>query len=56
MNTFFDRFAKKLMPVADRLNRNRYLAAIRDGFFASMSIIIIGSMFLIFLIKVSSIS
>lgn len=48
MNEILDRFSQKLMPVADQLNRNRYLAAIRDGFFASMSIIIVGSMFLIF--------
>lgn len=47
-STFLDRFGDKLMPVAMKLNENRYLAAIRDGFFASMSIIIVGSMFLIF--------
>ncbi|WP_265459698.1 PTS sugar transporter subunit IIC [Enterococcus sp. HY326] len=46
--SFLDRFGNKLMPVATKLNSNRYLAAIRDGFFASMSIIIVGSIFLIF--------
>lgn len=45
---FLDRFAAKLMPIATKLNANRYLAAIRDGFFAAMSIIIVGSIFLIF--------
>lgn len=45
---FLDKFANKLMPIATRLNANRYLAAIRDGFFAAMSIIIVGSIFLIF--------
>ncbi|MFC0232398.1 PTS sugar transporter subunit IIC [Vagococcus entomophilus] len=47
-DTFLDKFSNKLMPIAEKLNQNRYLAAIRDGFFACMSIIIIGSMFLIF--------
>lgn len=48
MNTFLEKFADRLMPIADRLNRNRYLAGIRDGFFGAMPIIIIGSLFLIF--------
>ncbi|BDR58010.1 PTS sugar transporter subunit IIC [Xylocopilactobacillus apicola] len=46
--SFLDKFGEKLMPIANKLNSNRYLAAIRDGFFASMSIIIVGSVFLIF--------
>jgi cellobiose PTS system EIIC component len=46
--SFLDSFGNKLMPIATKLNANRYLAAIRDGFFASMSIIIVGSVFLIF--------
>lgn len=47
-NGFLDKLADRLMPVATKLSSNRYLAAIRDGFFASMSIIIVGSVFLIF--------
>lgn len=43
-----EKIQEKLMPVAMKLNQNRYIAAIRDGFFGITSILIIGSMFLLF--------
>lgn len=43
-----EKIQEKLMPVALKLNENRYIAAIRDGFFGITSILIIGSMFLLF--------
>lgn len=39
---------ERLMPIALKLNENKYIAAIRDGFFGITSILIIGSMFLLF--------
>ena len=37
----------KLVPIARKLDQNRYLTAIKDGFFAVMPLLIIGSMFLL---------
>lgn len=37
-----------LMPVAEKLDSNRYLTAIKNGFFAAMPLLIIGSIFLLF--------
>ncbi|WEG74011.1 PTS sugar transporter subunit IIC [Vagococcus intermedius] len=37
----------KLAPLAQRLDRNRYLTAIKDGFFVVMPLLIIGSAFLL---------
>ena len=37
----------KLVPVARKLDQNRYLTAIRDGFFAVMPLLIVGSIFLL---------
>ena len=34
-------------PIAYKLNANRYLSAIKEGFFGAMSLLIIGSMFLL---------
>lgn len=48
MDKFLDKLQMALGPIANKLNSNRYLAAIRDGFFGATSIIIIGSMFLLF--------
>jgi len=48
MTNFVDWLQKKLNPIADALNRNIYLSAIRDGFFGATSILIIGSVFLLF--------
>lgn len=48
MNTFMDKLQQVLMPVAEKLDRNRYLSAIKNGFFAAMPLLIIGSIFLLF--------
>lgn len=37
----------KLVPIARKLDQNRYLTAIKDGFFAVMPLLIIGSLFLL---------
>lgn len=37
----------KLVPLAIKLDQNKYLTAIKDGFFAVMPLLIIGSMFLL---------
>jgi len=37
----------KLVPVARKLDQNIYLTAVRDGFFAVMPLLIIGSLFLL---------
>lgn len=37
----------KLVPVARKLDQNKYLTAIKDGFFAVMPLLIIGSLFLL---------
>lgn len=39
---------RKLNPIADKLNENIWLSAVRDGFFGATSILIIGSVFLLF--------
>lgn len=36
-----------LLPVAEKLDRNRYLTAIKNGFFVAMPLLIIGSIFLL---------
>lgn len=36
---------EKMAPIAYKLDSNRYLTAIKSGFFAAMSILIIGSIF-----------
>lgn len=36
-----------LMPVADKLNNNRYLTALRNGFMVALPLIIFGSMFVV---------
>lgn len=43
-----DTLQRVLMPVAERLDRNRYLTAIKNGFFGAMPLLIIGSIFLLF--------
>lgn len=42
-----DKIQEKLMPLAQKLNSNRYISAVRDGFFGITSILIIGSIFLL---------
>lgn len=41
---FLERF---FLPIADKLNNNRYLGALRDGFMVALPIIIFGSMFVV---------
>ncbi|KRL14541.1 PTS sugar transporter subunit IIC [Schleiferilactobacillus perolens] len=48
LNKFIDWLQKYLNPFADKLNSNIYLSAVRDGFFGATSILIIGSIFLLF--------
>ncbi|ENH98023.1 PTS system cellobiose-specific transsporter subunit IIC [Gracilibacillus halophilus YIM-C55.5] len=36
-----------LLPVADKLNNNRYLTALRDGFMVALPLIIFGSIFVV---------
>ncbi|MFT8812153.1 PTS sugar transporter subunit IIC [Oenococcus sp.] len=48
MNQIVDWLQKRLNPIADKLNANIYLGAVRDGFFGATSILIIGSIFLLF--------
>ena len=47
MENFTQRMEEVLVPFAMKLNANRYLSAIRDGFVGVMSFLIIGSMFLL---------
>ncbi|UOQ45653.1 PTS cellobiose transporter subunit IIC [Halobacillus salinarum] len=47
MNKFMEVLENFLMPVADRLNNNRYLTALRDGFMVALPIIIFGSIFVV---------
>lgn len=45
MNVFMDKLAEKMLPIAQKLGANRYLAAIRDSFITVMPIIIGCSLF-----------
>ncbi|WP_086445042.1 PTS cellobiose transporter subunit IIC [Candidatus Enterococcus lemimoniae] len=47
MNTFLEKLQAKIGPVAYKLDSNRYLSAIKNGFFVAMPLLIIGSMFLL---------
>lgn len=47
MQNFMDRLENILSPIAMKLNQNRYLSAIKDGFFVAMPFIILGSVFLL---------
>jgi len=47
MNKFLDKIQERLGPVAYKLDSNRYLSAIKNGFFAAMPLLIIGSLFLL---------
>lgn len=48
MNKFLDVLQEKMGPIAYKLDSNRYLSAIKTGFFGAMPILIIGSVFLLF--------
>lgn len=43
----FDKLEKLLMPMADKLGKNRILIAIRDGFLIATPLLIVGSIFLL---------
>ncbi|WP_163527063.1 PTS cellobiose transporter subunit IIC [Halobacillus ihumii] len=47
MNKFMDVLENILMPVADKLNNNRYLTSLRDGFMIALPLIIFGSIFVV---------
>ncbi|WP_067839628.1 PTS cellobiose transporter subunit IIC [Amphibacillus sediminis] len=47
MNKFMDTLENVLMPVADKLNNNRYLTALRNGFMVALPLIIFGSIFVV---------
>ncbi|MDY0393993.1 PTS cellobiose transporter subunit IIC [Virgibacillus halophilus] len=47
MNKFMEVLENILMPVADKLNNNRYLTALRDGFMVALPLIIFGSIFVV---------
>ncbi len=42
-----DKLQDTLLPLAQKLDNNKYLAAIKNGFFAAMPLLIIGSIFLL---------
>ncbi|MGG3469191.1 PTS sugar transporter subunit IIC [Neobacillus pocheonensis] len=47
MQKFIDILESKMAPIAFKLDSNRYITAIKDGFFGAMSLLIIGSIFLL---------
>lgn len=47
MNKFMKFLESVLLPVADKLNNNRYLTALRDGFMVALPLIIFGSIFVV---------
>ncbi|MBU5436910.1 PTS cellobiose transporter subunit IIC [Tissierella sp. MSJ-40] len=47
MQRFMDSLEKLLMPLAEKIGKNKYLIAIRDGFLISSPLLIIGSFFLL---------
>lgn len=47
MNTFMSKLEKVLMPLAEKIGKNKLLLAIRDGFLVSSPLLIVGSLFLL---------
>ncbi|UOQ94588.1 PTS cellobiose transporter subunit IIC [Halobacillus shinanisalinarum] len=47
MSRFMDVLENILMPIADKLNNNRYLTSLRDGFMIALPLIIFGSIFVV---------
>ncbi|SEO14540.1 PTS system, cellobiose-specific IIC component [Amphibacillus marinus] len=47
MNKFMEVLENVLMPIADKLNNNRYLTALRNGFMVALPLIIFGSIFVV---------
>ncbi|WP_296877557.1 PTS sugar transporter subunit IIC [Thomasclavelia sp.] len=48
MEQFMDRIGDAIAPIAQKMTANRYLSAIKEGFFGSTPILIAGSIFLLF--------
>ncbi|GAA0486170.1 PTS cellobiose transporter subunit IIC [Salinibacillus aidingensis] len=46
-NKFMQLLENILLPIADKLNNNRYLTALRDGFMIALPLIIFGSIFVV---------
>ncbi|PXW92219.1 PTS system cellobiose-specific IIC component [Streptohalobacillus salinus] len=47
MNKFMSMLENILLPIADKLNNNRYLTALRNGFMVALPLIIFGSIFVV---------
>ncbi|MBM7543223.1 PTS sugar transporter subunit IIC [Amphibacillus cookii] len=47
MQKLMEMLEEKMAPIAMKLDNNRYITAIKDGFFGVMSLLIIGSFFLL---------
>ncbi|HLR91715.1 MAG TPA: PTS sugar transporter subunit IIC [Atopostipes sp.] len=48
MDNIMNRVESLMTPIAMKLDQNKYLSAIKDGFFGVTSILIVGSVFLLF--------
>lgn len=48
MEKALNKLSDILSPIAFKLDANRYLSAVKAGFFGAMSLLIIGSIFLLF--------
>ena len=48
MDRFMDKIGDAFAPIAQKMTANRYLSAIKEGFFGSTPILIAGSIFLLF--------
>ena len=48
MDCFMDKIGDAIAPIAQKMTANRYLSAIKEGFFGSTPILIAGSIFLLF--------
>src|SRR5690625_7653274 len=46
-NKFMQYLEDFLLPIADKLNNNRYLTALRDGFMVALPLIVFGSIFVV---------
>ncbi|WP_218162437.1 PTS sugar transporter subunit IIC [Alkalibacterium sp. 20] len=47
MNRFMEVLENILLPITDKLNNNRYLTALRNGFMVALPLIIFGSIFVV---------
>lgn len=48
MDRFMDKIGDAIAPIAQKMTANRYLSAIKEGFFGATPILIAGSIFLLF--------